>query len=110
MSDQISIATSTAPIGNPKAMASFLAPIPNSVGLGELLGNKEPLNTRAYDDDKQVARFVISDGAIATCFTVANITIDQAEMITVECERSDAWDDTAFREAASRALGLGWND
>jgi hypothetical protein len=41
-------------------MASFLAPIPNNGELAALLAKKEPLNTRAYDDETQTARFVIT--------------------------------------------------
>jgi GH24 family phage-related lysozyme (muramidase) len=96
---------STARIDEPQAMAAFLASIPDSEELGALLGTKEGLNTRAYEDDSQTARFVISDGTTVTCFTVTDITIDQAEMITIECEKSDAWSESAFREAAARALG-----
>lgn len=86
-------------------MAAFLAPIPDSTELAALLAGMEPLNTRAYDDPSQTARFVISDGETVNCFTVPDITIDQAEMITVECEKSDAWSEAAFRLAAERALG-----
>ena len=78
---------STARVDEPLAMAAFLASIPDSTELAELLGLKGPLNTRAYDDENQTARFVISDGTTVTCFTVTDITIDQAEMITVECEK-----------------------
>jgi hypothetical protein len=95
---------STARIDEPQAMAAFLASIPDSEELAALLGTKEALNTRAYEDESQTARFVISDGTTVTCFTVTDITIDQAELITIECEKSDAWSDTAFREAAVRAL------
>jgi hypothetical protein len=101
----IEILTSTARVSDQKAMDSFLASIPDSSALAELLGGMEPVNTRAYDDENQAARFVISDGTTATCFTVTHITIDQAEMITAECEICDAWDDVTFREAARRALG-----
>jgi hypothetical protein len=97
---------SVARIDEPLAMAAFLASIPDSAELAELLRSVGPLNTRAYDDENQTARFVISDGNIVTCFTVADITIDQAEMITIECEKSDAWSEAAFRDAAVRALGL----
>jgi hypothetical protein len=96
--------TTTARIDEPNALAAFLASIPNSAELGNLIRTKEPLNTRAYDDENETARFVISDGIDATCFAVIGITIDQAEMITVECEKSDAWSDIAFREAAARVL------
>jgi hypothetical protein len=105
MNDTFTMLVSVARIDEPRAMAAFLASIPESAELAELLGRTEPLNTRAYDDENQTARFVISDGEIVTCFTVTDITIDQAEMITIECEKSDAWSETAFREAAVRALG-----
>jgi hypothetical protein len=104
MSDMIEIRSSSARIEDGKAMERFLASIPDAAALAELLGSKEPLNTRAYDDENETARFVISDGATATCFTVTHITIDQAEMITVECEKSSAWDEVSFPEAVSRAL------
>jgi len=104
MSDPFAMLVSRARVDEPQAMAAFLASIPDSAELAELL-REGPLNTRAYEDEKQTARFVISDGTIATCFTVTDITIDQAEMITIECEKSDAWSESAFREAAARALG-----
>jgi hypothetical protein len=104
MSDAFML-VSTARIDEPQAMAAFLASIPDSTELAKLVGKKGPLNTRAYDDENQAARFVISDGTTVTCFTVTDITIDQAEMITIECEKSDAWSESAFREAAVRALG-----
>jgi len=39
------------------------------------------------------------------CYTVTDITIDQAEMIEIECEHMGAIDETTFHEAVSRALG-----
>ncbi|MGB6307060.1 MAG: hypothetical protein WBF89_04640 [Steroidobacteraceae bacterium] len=69
MKGGIELAVVEVRIDEPSAMASFLAPIPNNGELAALLGKKEPLNTRAYDDETQTARFVISDGIIATCFT-----------------------------------------
>lgn len=105
MSGEIKILMSEARIDDPAAMVSFLAPVPNSGALAALLGEKEPLNTRAYDDENQTAHFVVSDGNIVTCFTIADITIDQAELITIACEDSNAWDPVSFREAAAHALG-----
>jgi hypothetical protein len=61
----IKVAVAEARIEDLSAMASFLAPIPNNRELAALLAKKEPLNTRAYDDENQTARFVISDGNIA---------------------------------------------
>ena len=105
MSDERKILVSTARLEDPKAMASFLASIPDSAVLAGLLRSEQPLNTRAYDDENRIARFVVSDGAIATCCAVHDITIDEAELITIECEQSDAWSVPAFKDAAVRALG-----
>ena len=105
MKGAIKIAVAEARIDDPSVMASFLAPIPNNGELAALLAKKEPLNTRAYDDETQTARFVISDGNIAICFAVTDITIDQAELITIACEESNEWGAASFPEAASRALG-----
>jgi hypothetical protein len=104
MGDELKILVSTARLEDAKDMASFLASIPDSAELAALLRREQPLNTRAYDDENQTARFVISDGTTATCSAVFDITIDQAEMITIECEKSDAWSGSAFRDAAARAL------
>jgi hypothetical protein len=102
--DELKILVSTARLEDPKSMASFLASIPDSTALAALLRSERPLNTRAYDDENSTARFVISDGTTATCYAVLDITIDQAELITIECEKSDAWSAPAFQDAAARAL------
>jgi hypothetical protein len=97
--------TDSVRLDDAKALTVFLAAIPNSEGLAELLKTGAPQNTRAFDDDNLIARFVISDGTSATCFTVDDITIDQAELITLFCEEADAWDEPAFQQAVTRVLG-----
>ncbi len=99
------IQISEARIDDHSALASFLSAIPDSEQLGTLISTRDPLNTRAYDDDHQTARFVVSDGTTATCFTIAGITIDQAELITLSCEESNQWNVAAFRQALARAVG-----
>lgn len=97
--------TRTVRLSDSQALADFLADIPYHDGLAALLATGTPQNTRGYDDDNQVARFVISDGEVVTCFTVPGITIDQAEMITLACEEVDAWDEASFQQAVTRVLG-----
>ena len=96
--------TLTVRLSDAQALADFLADIPYHDGLAELLATRAPQNTRGYDDDNQIARFVISDGNVVTCFTVPGITIDQAEMITLACEEADAWDEASFQQAVTRVL------
>jgi hypothetical protein len=71
------ISTTSARLDDGSAMAQFLSPIPDSDPLATLLSKGEPLSTRAYDDEAQIARFVESDGNVVMCYTVTDITIDQ---------------------------------
>jgi hypothetical protein len=87
------------------AMDAFLKIIPNSDQLALVLADRHPVSTRAYDDEAQTARFVTSDGAVVTCFTVTNITIDQAEMIAAACEELPASNSLEFADVVEQALG-----
>lgn len=98
------IVTTTAHLDDATEMARFLSPIPNGEQLAKVLEGREPVSTRAYEDESMTARFVESDGNRVMCFTVADITIDQAEMIEAEWEGVCALDETAFHNAVERAL------
>ena len=99
--------TLTVPLSDSQALADFLADIPYHDGLqAALLATGKPQNTRGYDDDNQVARFVISDGNVVTCFTVPGITIDQAENDYSGVRRNGCVrDETSFQHAVTRVLG-----
>jgi hypothetical protein len=98
------IFTTSAQLDDAAAMIEFLSPIPNGDQLAKLFHAGKPISTRAYDDESFTARFVLSDGITAMCFTVPNVTIDQAEMIAAQCEGRHAWGSDAFEEAVAVAL------
>jgi hypothetical protein len=85
-------------------MALFLAPIPNADSLEALLMGRKVVSTRTYDDDEMLARFVRSDGIAVACYTVKEVTIDEAEMIAAQCELLDVWDLDKFSRAVHVAL------
>lgn len=87
-------------------MARFLAPIPDGDRLAEVLADRKPISTRAYEDEAQIARFVESDGSQVMCFAVTGITIDQAEMIEAAWEGISALDEDAFLAAVEKALAM----
>jgi hypothetical protein len=103
MSTKISMAAVR--LDDAAAMTEFLSSIPDGDQLAKLLEKKDPVTSRAYDDDAWTARFVASDGTTATCFTVTDITIDQAEMIAAACADIRELDLIAFRQAVEEALG-----
>jgi hypothetical protein len=100
----MNVSMATALLEDPQAMARFLSPIPNSDELAKILGNKKPVSSRAYDDDTWTARFVASDGVLVKCFTVTDVTIDQAEMIAAVCIDCSAWQEPEFRDMVKRVL------
>src|ERR1700690_47706 len=100
------ILTTSARLDDAAGMARFLAPIPNADRLAEVLADRKPISTRAYEDEAQIARFVECDGGNVMCFTVTGITIDQAEMIEAAWEGVCALDEDAFRATVEKALAI----
>ena len=100
------IVTTTARLDDDAEMAKFLSPIPNGEQLANVLNERKPVSTRAYDDDTRTARFVESDGNVVMCFTVSDITIDQAEMIQAAWEHICALNETEFRKTVEQVLDV----
>ena len=99
------ITSTLAHLDDQAEMARFLAPIPDSAELAKVLAARQPITTRAFEDQAFTARFVASDGTVIRCHTIPDITIDQAEMIAVACEGTEDWSEEAFRTAVETVLG-----
>jgi hypothetical protein len=100
----MNVSMATALLADATAMARFLAPIPNGDRLAKILGNGKPISSRAYDDDTWTARFVASDGVSVKCFTVSDVTIDQAEIIASVSLDFSSWQEADFRDMVQRVL------
>lgn len=100
------IITTTARLDDEAEMRKFLSRVPNGERLANVLEDRKPVSTRAYEDETRTGRFVESDGNIVMCFTVTDITIDQAEMIEAEWEGICALDESAFQKAVEQALNV----
>lgn len=98
------ILTTTARLDDEAGMRRFLSPIPYGDQLAKVLEERKPVSTRAYEDEARTGRFVESDGKTVMCFTVTDITIDQAEMIEAKWEGICALDETAFRKVVEQVL------
>jgi hypothetical protein len=100
----MNVSMATALLADAAAMARFLSPIPNGDRLAEILGNGKPISSRAYDDDTWTARFVASDGVSVKCFTVSDVTIDQAEIIAAVSLDFSSWQEADFCDMVRRVL------
>ena len=86
-------------------LAKFLWPIPNGGELAKVLTAGNRTSTRAYEDASRTARFVESDGNLVACFTVFDITIDQAEMIEAAWVGICSLEEASFRETVEPVIG-----
>lgn len=93
-------------LDDPTAMDALIAPIPNGEQLRQILLTRTPTRRRAYHKETRTARWVVSDGEQVVCFTVTDLTFEQAVAIGVECYAITVWDVPEFHAAASRALGV----
>ena len=69
------IVTTTARLDDETEMAEFLSRIPDGDQLAKVLERREPVSTRAYEDNARIARFVESDGNVVMCFSVSDLTM-----------------------------------
>jgi hypothetical protein len=83
----------------------FLAPIKNGEALGEILRQGRTGLTQSYDDETRKAWYIASDGDVAHCCIVTDITLDEAATIAAECEiiRS-CWSYGAFQSVVEGVL------
>jgi hypothetical protein len=98
-------------LADKSAMARFLASISRGAELGQFLAAEpEQLLLHRYDEQTRVYYFVVSDGTTVRCFSVVNLSFDEAativETIVDECESIDAWNFTNFQKAVERALEI----
>jgi len=100
----LNVHMTSALLDDPVGMTQFLSPIPNSDQLAKVLDERKIVSSRAYDDETWTARFVASDGVLVKCFTVSDITIDQAEIIASVGIDLGACQEAEFREIVEEVL------
>jgi hypothetical protein len=89
------------------AMAAFLAAFPNSDVLGRYLAAEQGrLLLHHYNKKARLYYFVIRDAKTIKCFTVTDLTLDEAAEIADECEAITEWNYSSFQGAVERGLGI----
>jgi hypothetical protein len=101
----ITILTAIARLDDSSAMNALIEPIPKGEQLRKVLSSRTSGRWKAYHNETHSARYVVSDGEVVMCFTVTDLTLEQATTIAIECKAITEWDPSAFQEAVERALG-----
>ncbi|MGO9935377.1 MAG: hypothetical protein ACLPV8_26685 [Steroidobacteraceae bacterium] len=92
-------------IDNAEGIASLLALIRDRDQLAERLSSGEAGFAFEYHEEVKTGRYVISDAVTVMCFSVTDITPQEARAIAAECRRMTEWGHPEFQAAAGRALG-----
>jgi hypothetical protein len=78
-------------------LRSFLAPLPHAATFRRLLSTGRPGHWRAYRQETREMHFLTTDGPLAQCVTLTNVSRNVAALITAQIER-----DRGFRFATLR--------
>jgi len=94
-----------AQIDDAEAMSSVLALIRDRDKLAERLRNGECGFAFEYNAEIRTGRYVVSDATTVMCFSVTDLTAQEAYAIAAECRKMSEWGHPEFQAAAGRALG-----
>jgi hypothetical protein len=95
-------------IDDDKSMSTVISLIKNAEGLHErLVKRPETGCTQAYDAKIRTARYVVSDGKIVACFTLTDVSPEQAAEVAAETDSIAQWNLREFQAVVERVLSRG---
>jgi hypothetical protein len=105
MSDTVQIFLANARRDDSEAMAKLLSPLRDGGAVARSLESEQSGYAFGYDPQARVARFIVSDGTLASCFSVVGVSRDEAASISKACETKTDWSFNSFQATVARVLG-----
>ena len=87
------------------ALNALLTPIRDGVRLRKKLRPGFRGHKYFYDRHTHTARCLLTNGAVVSCFSITEVSLEEAKAIAARCEGISEWSMTAFQAAVERALG-----
>jgi hypothetical protein len=87
------------------ALNELLAPMRDKAGLKRKLRPGFRGHKYLYDRHTRVARYLLTNGEIVACYSVQDVSLEQAATIATACDDIREWSMTTFQAAIERALG-----
>jgi hypothetical protein len=87
------------------ALNALLAPMRDAETLKRRLRPGYRGHKYFYDEHTHTARYLLTNGDVVACYSVAEVSLGEAKAIAARCEGISEWCMTAFRAAVERALG-----
>ena len=99
------ISDASARLDDATAMNALLAPLRDGAMLKKKLRPGFRGHKYFYDEQTHTARYLLTNGDVAACYSVAEVSLGEAKAIAARCEGMSEWCMTTFRAAVERALG-----
>jgi hypothetical protein len=100
------IIDSVARLDDVTALNALLAPMRDGATLKSRLRPGYRGHKYFYDRHSRTARYLLTNGAVVSCYSVTEVSLGEAKAIAARCEGISEWCMTAFRAAVERALGV----
>ena len=101
------ISSALARLGDAAALSDLLAPLRDGAALKRKLRLGFCGRKYTYDAEKRIARCLLTNGEIVACYSVTEVSLDEAKRIAVACEELREWSIGTFQAAVARALAAG---
>jgi hypothetical protein len=98
------ISSALAHLRDAAALDELLAPMRDGVALKRKLRIGFCGHQYTYDGRTRVARCLLTNGEIVACYSVAEVSLQEAKWIALSCEELREWSMNNFRAAVERAL------
>jgi hypothetical protein len=89
------------------ALNSLLAPMRDGATLRKRLRTGFRGHQYFYDRSTRTAHYLLTNGDVASCYSVTEVSLGEAKAIAARCECMCEWSATTFQAAVERALGAG---
>jgi hypothetical protein len=99
------ISSALAHLADAAALNELLAPMRDSSALKRKLRLGFRGHQYTYDLQTRIARCLLTNGEIVACYSVTEVSLDEAKMIATACEDLSEWSMRTFQAAVARALG-----
>jgi hypothetical protein len=99
------ILSALARLNDPAAMSELLAPMRGKAALRRKLRPGFCGHKYTYDLNTRIARYLLTNGEIVACYSVTEVSLEEAKTIALACEELGEWSIRTFQAAVVHALG-----
>jgi hypothetical protein len=98
------ILSALARLNDEAAINELLVPMRNRAALKKKLRPGFRGHKYAYDRWARTARYLLTDGEVVACYSVTDVSLEEAATIAIACDEISDWSMRSFRGTVKRVL------